>query len=412
MPSPAPAPIAPPTAASSSAPRTGPLVALLTAGRDKPYALGLGPALADAGLAVDFIGSNDVNGPEIAARPRIRFLNLRRDQSVDAVFAAKTVRVFAYYARLVAYAFRSHAPVFHLLWNNKFEHLDRTFLMLLYRLLGKRVVLTVHNVNAGERDGNDSWLNRLTLRIQYRLCHHLFVHTRRMRDELVRGYRVLADRVSVIPFGINNTLPSTNLSSAEARVRLGLGAEDRVLLFFGNIAPYKGLDGLVEAFAGLASRDPALRLVIAGRPKGAESHWAAIERRITRAGLDDRVRRFIEYIPDERVEVFFKAADVFVLPYLHVFQSGVLFLGYSFGLPVVATDVGALREEILEGQTGFVCRPQDSADLAAKLATFFSSPLHHNREHSTTEIRAYANRQYSWTTVAEATRAVYERLLR
>ena len=72
-----------------------------------------------------------------------------------------------------------------------------------------------------------------------------------------------------------------------------------------------------------------------------------------------------EYIPDDETELYFKAADVLVLPYRHIYQSGVLFLGYSFGLPVLAADVGALKEEIVEGKTGFVFKPEDSVDLAS-----------------------------------------------
>ena len=88
----------------------------------------------------------------------------------------------------------------------------------------------------------------------------------------------------------------------------------------------------------------------------------------------------IEYVPDEETELYFKAADVLILPYTHVFQSGVLFLAYSFGLPAIAADVGNLREEIIEGQTGFVFKARDSSDLARKIDEYFNSELFHNLE--------------------------------
>ena len=87
-----------------------------------------------------------------------------------------------------------------------------------------------------------------------------------------------------------------------------------------------------------------------------------------RNGVGDRVIARIEYVPDEETELYFKAADVLVLPYTHVFQSGVLFLGYSFGLPAIAADVGNLKEEIIEGQTRALCSQQrDSSDLPDKI---------------------------------------------
>ena len=85
-----------------------------------------------------------------------------------------------------------------------------------------------------------------------------------------------------------------------------------------------------------------------------------------------RVLLRAEYIPDEETELYFKAADVLVLPYRFIFQSGVLFLGYSFGLPVVAADVGTLKDEIIEGKTGFVFKPEDSVDLASAIERYFT----------------------------------------
>ena len=385
-------------------------IALLTAGRDKPYALGLGPALADNGIIVDFIGSDLVEGREVREHPLIRFHNLR-NQAEDASLWTKMTRVLVYYARLIAYAAGSEAPLFHILWNNKFEHFDRTILMAYYRLLRKRILFTAHNVNAGERDGNDSWLNRLTLRCQYQLCDHIFLHTERMRRELIDGFGVAPERATVIPFGINNTLPSTSLTPDAARRHLALEPEDQVLLFFGNIAPYKGVHVLVSALQKLIPHHPRLRLLIAGRPKGSEAYWSEVREQIQSAGLTNVVREHIEYIPDERVEVFTKAADALVLPYTHVFQSGVLFLGYSFGLPVIATDVGALREEIVEGETGFVCRPEDADDLARAVEQWLGSRLFAERSERREIIRAYANERYSWTTVAHITRQIYEELV-
>src|SRR5207248_3923167 len=134
---------------------------------------------------------------------------------------------------------------------------------------------------------------------------------------------------SIIPFGINNTVPNTSVSTAEARGRLGLQSKDKAMLFFGNIAPYKGLDYLVTATTQLLETDRTYCLIILGRPKSDSSHWNRIKQAIEDVKLRDRIIQRIEYIPDEETEIYFKAADVLVLPYTHVFQSGVLFLGYS-----------------------------------------------------------------------------------
>ena len=84
-----------------------------------------------------------------------------------------------------------------------------------------------------------------------------------------------------------------------------------------------------------------------------------------------------------------------------------LFLGYSFGLPVLAADVGSLKEEIVEGETGFVFRPEDPVDLARAIETYFSSDLFSNLSARRLEIRDYAMKQNSWTAVGQSTMRVY-----
>ncbi|MGE0706001.1 MAG: glycosyltransferase, partial [Vicinamibacterales bacterium] len=235
-------------------------IALLTGGNDKHYAVALASALRSRGVLVDFIGSTDLDCEELH-EPGIRFLDLRGEQNEDASWSRKVRRILAYYFRLIAYAASAKPQVFHILWNNKFDLFDRTLLMAYYRLLGKRVAFTAHNVNAAQRDSRDGWLNRLSLRIQYTLCDCIFVHTARMKQELVESFGIQPDVVEVIPYGINVTIPTSGLTAHEAREQLGLADADRVLLFFGQIAPYKGLDLLLDALRTLAPVDGRLRLV-------------------------------------------------------------------------------------------------------------------------------------------------------
>jgi glycosyltransferase involved in cell wall biosynthesis len=112
------------------------------------------------------------------------------------------------------------------------------------------------------------------------------------------------------------------------------------------------------------------------------------------------------------MELYLKAADVLVLPYKEIFQSGVLFLAYSFGLPVVATDIGSFREEIIEGRTGFLCRPGDPIDMAQTIETYFSSDLYRDLSRRRQDIRDYAYSHHSWDAVGDLTRSVYVELLR
>ena len=385
-------------------------VALLTGGNDKHYAVGLASALVGAGVAVDFVASSDLDCPEVRVRG-ITFLDLRGDQREDVSFGRKVIRILAYYRRLIAYVAVCRPKLLHILWNNKFDLFDRTLLMLYYRVLGKRILFTAHNVNAAKRDSADTWHNRMSLRVQYGLCHRIFAHTDRMKRELIEEFGVPEDKVIVIPYGINVTIPTAGVTQREARGRLGLDADDRVLLFFGQIAPYKGMEYLIEAVTRLAGADERLRLLIAGKVKrGWEPYWPEVQRAIATGGVRERVVEHVRFIPDDQIEQYFAAADALVLPYTYIFQSGVLFLVYSFGLPVIATDVGSLKDYIIEGRTGFVCQPRDPVDLADAIRRFFSSELYRDADVHRAAIHRFADERHSWQTVASLTRTAYAQL--
>jgi glycosyltransferase involved in cell wall biosynthesis len=386
-------------------------VALLTAGRDKPYAYGMATALIGQGLPLDIVGADDLESAGWHRYPGVKFFNLRGDMRSDATLAKKVLRVMAYYLRLIRYAATAKPKLFHILWNNKLEAFDRSALMLYYKLLGKRVVLTVHNVNARKRDSNDTWLNRVTLKIQYKLADHLLVHTERMKKELVEEYGVAESSITIVPFGINNDVPVTDLTCSEAKHNLGISEDDRTILFFGHIAPYKGLEYLLDAFQYLTARSGRYRLIIAGNPKNGGEYWSSLQDTIRRKLDSSRILQRIEHIPDGETELYFKAADVLALPYRHIYQSGVLFLSYRFGLPVVATDVGSLRDDIVEGKTGFVCKPDDSADLARAFETYFASGLFDNLDSRRKEIQDHVRERHSWAVVGRLTATLYRKLL-
>ena len=365
-------------------------IALLTGGQDKSYALGLALALSSKGIQVDVVGNDRVDSAEFHASPNLTFLNFGGIQQEETGFLKKLFQLLQYYGRLFRYVSTAKPRLFHILWNNKFEYFDRTVLLLLFKLMGKRVALTAHNVNKAKRDSEDSLLNRLTLRCQYQLADRIFVHTEKMKSELVEEFSVKGNAVRVIPFGVYEVLPDTDLTTAEAKKKLGIRSDDRAILFFGRIVPYKGLEYLLAAFETVQARNPNYRLIIAGEPmKGYEQYMAELLRTIDSWAYRDRVIQKLQFISDEETELYFKAADALALPYKDIFQSGVLFVGYTYGLPVIGADVGSFREDIIEGKTGYVFKPGDSKDLANVIERYFESDLYKELEQHRREIRDF-----------------------
>lgn len=387
-------------------------ISLLTGGDDPTYALPLTSALVSKGITVDFIGNDAMQNVDAVKNISVNYFNLRGDQDEHVPTIDKVIRILKYYFKLLKYSATTDSKLFHILWLNKFVYFDRTILNMYYKVLGKKVVFTAHNINAEERDGNDSLINRWTLKIMYNRVDHIFVHTNQMKQQLIKAYSVKEDKVTVIPFGINNAVPITNLTSIQAKQKLSLIGSEKVVLFFGQIAPYKGLDYLVSALTKLKMKRHDFRLIIAGKIKaGNQSYWGNINKTIDEYKLSNYIIPKIEFIPDKKIEVYFKAADVLILPYRRIFQTGVLFLSYNFGLPAIATDVGAFREDIIEGKTGFICKPEDPQDLADKIDLYFNSDLFKNLEENRERIVKYAREKYSWEKVGEKTWDVYNSLI-
>jgi glycosyltransferase involved in cell wall biosynthesis len=189
-------------------------------------------------------------------------------------------------------------------------------------------------------------------------------------------------------------------------------------LFFGSIRPYKGLEYLLSAFDQVAAAGSAegenWRLIIAGEPMEPSDYVRRIRAMISGRLPSERIRIIdrMEFIPDNETEIYFKAADLLALPYTEIFQSGVLFLSYAFGLPVLAADVGSFKEDVIEGRTGMIFQPRNADDLAKAMQRYFASDLYRELSLRRLEIKEHARKWHSWETAGQITGRVYAELLR
>jgi glycosyltransferase involved in cell wall biosynthesis len=153
-----------------------------------------------------------------------------------------------------------------------------------------------------------------------------------------------------------------------ARKYFGLNAHHRVLLFFGFIRPYKGLDLLLEALATLEM--DGIKLIIAGEFYTDEKPYFEMAERL---GIKDQLIWKNQFISNEEVGIYFCAADLVVQPYRHATQSGVTQIAYHFEKPMLVTNVGGLAEMVPEGISGYLVSP-DPTEIAEKIAYFFENP--------------------------------------
>ncbi len=181
----------------------------------------------------------------------------------------------------------------------------------------------------------------------------------------------------------------------EARRRLGLDPDRPLLLFFGYVRAYKGLDLLIDALDRLRARHPALQLVVAGEFYEDER---AYREQIARLGLESRVHLRAGYVPDGDVPLLFSACDAVVQPYRTATQSGVAQVAYHFGRPMVLTDVGGLSEIVPHDEAGLVVAPGDVGALASALERLYEPGTLERLERGVVTRRTL----FSWERLAEA----------
>lgn len=137
-----------------------------------------------------------------------------------------------------------------------------------------------------------------------------------------------------------------------AKKKLNISPQLKTLLFFGLIRDYKGLDLLIESMSLL---DDSFQLIIAGESYGSFEKY---EKMIAASKAKNRIKVINRYINDDEVSTLFSASDLLVLPYKSATQSGVIPIAYHFEVPVIATDVGGLKETLEVPGTGIICKPE------------------------------------------------------
>ena len=159
------------------------------------------------------------------------------------------------------------------------------------------------------------------------------------------------------------------ITKEEARRKLGLGMGEKVILFFGFIRPYKGLDLLLNAIADESVRSLKIKLLVAGEFYGDEENY---KRMISELRIAENIMLHSSYIPKEEVRNFFCAADLIVQPYRSATQSGITQIAYHFERPMLVTNVGGLAEIVPDGKVGYVVAV-DAKEIAGRIVDFYKS---------------------------------------
>jgi glycosyltransferase involved in cell wall biosynthesis len=262
--------------------------------------------------------------------------------------------------------------------------------------LGYRIVWTAHNVVPHERQ---FWNDIHASRRLGNAADAIITHTNGAREQLA-AIGVRTNAVHTIPHGSYVGVYADTVSQAAARKRLQLPAEGTVLLFFGMIRRYKGVEQLLEAITSLSSAErKRVTLLVAGKP-GDQQMVHELQR--ARRAHPDLIKLLLRYIPDSEVQFYFRAADFTVLPYQESTTSGVALLALSFGCPIITPHQAAFLDLPPTAQLAYT-----PGTLAGSLRRAEKTSLT-MRSRMSKAAMAYAA-ELSWDVIAKRTLAVFEK---
>ena len=303
---------------------------------------------------------------------------------------------------------RKRVHALHLHWLHTFYIFGRLKLLdfirfggrlLLARLLGYKLIWTMHNIMPHEN--SFSVYHLLARHVMMVLANRIIVHCEYARNELTtRFFR--KSGVCVIPLGNYAVAYQNSISPEKARELLHINHDTFVYLSFGRIHQYKGLNELIGAFNRLKEKDTIL--VICGKCQSQEYEFEL-------SGLvreNDRIRFFPGYIPDDKIQEFFAAADVVVAPFTKILTSSSVALSLSFGRPVIAPALGCLPE-LITPKAGIVYNPSENNALLASLLKIMETDI---KEMGQEAYRLSRSVDMNWDTIAAKTRMVYLNCIR
>lgn len=270
----------------------------------------------------------------------------------------------------------------------------------LYKIRRRPIVITVHNIVQHEKN----YFYELCSRILFKLCDHFIVHSQANKEMMIKFFNIDRDRITFIPHGPLDFQNTGNIDRKKARRILGLKKQDRVILVFGAIRSYKGIDIALEALAKVTKAIPDARMVIAGKLWEPWDRYAKI---IKENNIASCVIKHLHYIDTNEVARYFIASDLVILPYHHFeSQSGVGATAVAFRKPMIVTRTGGLPALVVDNAN--VVPSGDIKALADRIIYCLNNQSVMEKMSKESETIA---EEISWDGVAMKTLSIYEKLI-
>ncbi len=248
-------------------------------------------------------------------------------------------------------------------WQPFFGPSNRAITSFLRKQFPNKILFITENVISHEA----RWIDRILTNIGLKHADKFLALSQKVVDDvqLFSGERKIY-RSELPVYGWYAANEKVDLTAEKEK--LGFKKDDTVLLFFGYVRRYKGLDILMRAFAQLRAKRPDLKLLVAGEFYDKPEYYQEI---MTQLNLGNDVKLINQYVPNEELALYFQLSELVVLPYRTGTQSGILNIAYGYHKPVVITDVGGLAEFVEDGKTGVIVPEASPENIATGILKYF-----------------------------------------
>lgn len=359
------------------------------------YTFSLANALCSMGIGIELVIDEKQNEGLCESKCYNKFCSTRKDIGKIRKIINYLISLF-FILRKVK---REKFDIIHLQWV-LFSPVDYFFIKLLKKY-NKKVVMTVHDILPFNRQKYDMFFHRKI----YRLCDQIVVQAKTNVERFSKMFPEESQKQNFVPHG-HFLKFAENYPKEFARKRMGIPEKKMVFLFFGQIKKVKGVGILLESFGKLLRTFPNVYLVIAGNLW--KDDFEPYQKIIDKVGLTtENLKLDIRFVPDDEVPFYYSACDVAVLPYIDVYQSGVIQLAYAYKKAVVATAIPPFMEIVENRKTGLLCQPNDSDGLYSALC----EAVENTENLNVWGMAGYEKieRMYSWEKIAKQISEIYVR---
>lgn len=263
---------------------------------------------------------------------------------------------------------------------------------------GSKVLFICDNVIPHERRTGDTFFTKLA----FSQADYFIVMSGTVEEDLKKfnkgkPYRLIPHPVYNIFGEKKDKTSAKEFIYSEFKIDL---RKDKVILFFGYVRKYKGLNFLIDALPEILKK-VNVKLLIVGEFYEDETKY---REQIAHLNLENNVKVVSDFVPDEKVKYFFSACDVVILPYADATQSGIIQIAYFYDKPVIATNVGGLSEAVLDNKTGLIIKAKSSEAIAEAVIKFYEENLEEKFSRNSSEEKE----KYSWEKFVESTEKMIE----